>query len=45
VLAGKDDDAAAYHKGQVELLTPLVKAYGSDQSFRVCEMAIQAEVR
>jgi alkylation response protein AidB-like acyl-CoA dehydrogenase len=31
----------AYHAGQVELLTPLVKAYGSDQAFRVCETAIQ----
>lgn len=30
-----------YHQGQVELLTPLVKAYGSDQAFRVCETAIQ----
>lgn len=32
---------ASYHEGQVELLTPLVKAYSSDQSFRVCETAIQ----
>lgn len=40
-LAGKDDDSAAYHKGQVELLTPLVKAYASDQAFRVAETAIQ----
>ncbi|MCS6912688.1 MAG: acyl-CoA dehydrogenase [Myxococcales bacterium] len=38
---GKDDQAHAYHLGQVELLTPIVKAYGSDQGFRVCEMAIQ----
>jgi alkylation response protein AidB-like acyl-CoA dehydrogenase len=38
---GKDDEKAAYHHGQVELLTPLVKAYGSDQAFRVCELAIQ----
>lgn len=42
ILAGKDDVAAQEHQGQVELLTPLVKAYGSDQSFRVCETAIQA---
>jgi len=41
VLAGKDDAAAQEHQGQVELLTPLVKAYGSDQAFRVCETAIQ----
>jgi alkylation response protein AidB-like acyl-CoA dehydrogenase len=38
---GTDEEAYAYHMGQVELLTPLVKSYGSDQSFRVCEMAIQ----
>ncbi len=38
---GVDDEKAAYHQGQVELLTPIVKAYGSDQSFRVCETAIQ----
>ena len=41
VLAGKDDDQAAYHMGQVELLTPLVKAYGSDESFRLCAVAQQ----
>ncbi|HEX8703657.1 MAG TPA: acyl-CoA dehydrogenase, partial [Myxococcaceae bacterium] len=40
-LAGKDDDAATYHKGQVELLTPLVKSYSSDQAFRLCAQAIQ----
>jgi hypothetical protein len=40
-LSGKDDDTATYHKGQVELLTPLVKAYSSDQSFRLCAQAIQ----
>ncbi len=40
-LAGSDDEKAAYHKGQVELLTPLVKAYSSDQAFRVCETAVQ----
>ena len=32
---------ARYHQGQVDLLVPLVKAYGSDQAFRVCETAIQ----
>jgi len=41
MLSGKDDDQAAYHRGQVELLTPLVKSYGSDQSFRLCSQAIQ----
>jgi alkylation response protein AidB-like acyl-CoA dehydrogenase len=37
------EDAAekAYHKGQVELLTPLIKAYASDQAFRIADMAIQ----
>lgn len=40
-LAGKDDEKAQYHQGQVELLTPLVKAYGADISFRVCAEAIQ----
>ncbi len=40
-LAGKDEKAVAYHQGQVDLLVPLVKAYGSDQGFRICEMAIQ----
>ncbi|MDB4965925.1 MAG: Acyl-CoA dehydrogenase [Myxococcales bacterium] len=41
LLEGKDDQAVAYHRGQVDLLVPLVKAYGSDQGFRVCETAIQ----
>jgi len=41
VLKGKDDTKAAYHQGQVDLLVPLVKAYGSDQGFRICETAIQ----
>jgi len=40
-LQGKDDDRAAYHRGQVEVLTPLVKAYSSDQAFRLCAQAIQ----
>jgi alkylation response protein AidB-like acyl-CoA dehydrogenase len=41
VFKGKDDTQAAYHQGQIDLLVPLVKAYGSDQAFRVCETAIQ----
>ena len=41
VFTGKDEAKTAYHQGQVDLLVPLVKAYGSDQGFRVCEMAIQ----
>jgi alkylation response protein AidB-like acyl-CoA dehydrogenase len=40
-LAERDPGAAARHEGQVDLLTPVVKAYGSDQAFRVAEMAIQ----
>ena len=40
-LTGKDEAAVAYHQGQVDLLVPLVKAYGSDQGFRICETAIQ----
>jgi len=40
-LAGQDDDRAAYHQGQVDLLTPIVKAYASDQAFRIAEAAIQ----
>lgn len=40
-LKGKDDDKARYHKGQVDLLVPLLKAYGSDQAFEVCATAIQ----
>lgn len=37
---GKHDEAAFY-QGRVDLLTPIVKAYCSDQGFRVCEMAVQ----
>jgi hypothetical protein len=39
--SAKDDASRAYHQGQVDLLVPLVKAYGSDQAFRICETAIQ----
>jgi alkylation response protein AidB-like acyl-CoA dehydrogenase len=38
---GKDDEKVAYHQGQVDLLVPLVKAYSSDQAYRICELAIQ----
>jgi alkylation response protein AidB-like acyl-CoA dehydrogenase len=37
----RDDEKAKYHQGQVDLLVPLVKAYGSDQAFRICDTAIQ----
>jgi alkylation response protein AidB-like acyl-CoA dehydrogenase len=40
-LGATDAGAAARHEGQVDLLTPVVKAYGADQAFRVAEMAIQ----
>ncbi|MEZ4401271.1 MAG: acyl-CoA dehydrogenase [Kofleriaceae bacterium] len=39
--ASGDEAATAYHQGQVDLLVPLVKAYGSDQAFQVCATAIQ----
>lgn len=41
VLRGKDDERVAYHEGQVDLLTPVVKAYCSDEAFHLCELAIQ----
>ncbi|HLK41076.1 MAG TPA: acyl-CoA dehydrogenase [Polyangiaceae bacterium] len=40
-LVGKDEKQAAYHVGQVDLLVPMLKAYGTDQGFRICETAIQ----
>jgi alkylation response protein AidB-like acyl-CoA dehydrogenase len=40
-LAGRDDAKAGYHQGQVELLTPLLKSYGSDMGFEVASLAIQ----
>ena len=40
-LADSDPGAAAHHEGQVDLLTPVVKAYSSDQAFRIAEMAVQ----
>jgi alkylation response protein AidB-like acyl-CoA dehydrogenase len=39
--SSRGDGNVAYHQGQVDLLTPLVKAYSSDQAFRICEKAIQ----
>jgi len=38
---GGDKHALEYHQGQVDLLVPLVKAYGSDQAFLICATAIQ----
>ena len=40
-LHGVDEAKARHHQGQVDLLTPIVKAYCSDQAFRIAEMAIQ----
>ena len=36
-----DTEAAERHRGRLELLTPLIKAYSSDQAFRICETGIQ----
>jgi hypothetical protein len=42
VLTKNGDTAGAeYHNGQVDLLVPLIKAYGSDQAFSICATAIQ----
>ena len=38
---GGDKTTIEYHQGQVDLLVPLIKAYGSDQAFQVCATAIQ----
>lgn len=38
---GGEPAVAEYHLGQVDLLVPLIKAYGSDQAFQVCATAIQ----
>jgi len=40
-LQATDEGRAAYHEGQVDLLTPIVKAYCADQAFRIAELAIQ----
>ncbi len=39
--SGGDQQQIDYHQGQVDLLVPLVKAYGSDQAFAICATAIQ----
>ena len=41
VLAKSDPDRAAYHRGQVDLLTPIFKSYATDQGFQVAATAIQ----
>jgi alkylation response protein AidB-like acyl-CoA dehydrogenase len=40
-LADENPDKAAYHRGQVDLLTPIFKSYATDQSFLVASTAIQ----
>jgi alkylation response protein AidB-like acyl-CoA dehydrogenase len=39
--AGANPSEVEYHQGQIDLLVPLLKAYGSDQAFQVCATAIQ----
>ena len=41
VLKDKDPDKAAYHRGQVDLLTPIFKSYATDQGFQIAATAIQ----
>ena len=41
IYQGKDDEKSTYHQSQVDLLTPIVKAYASDESFRLCAVAVQ----
>ena len=40
-LAARDPGTAAFHQAQVDLFTPIVKAYCADQAFHVAELAIQ----
>ncbi len=40
-LKESDPEASEKHARQVDLLTPLVKSFLSDQAWRVCELAIQ----
>jgi len=40
-LTGRDEEKTAYHRGQVDLLTPLVKSFASDEAFRLAAVAIQ----
>jgi len=37
----EDGDKKTYEKGQLDLLVPLVKSYGSDQAFEVAATAVQ----
>jgi alkylation response protein AidB-like acyl-CoA dehydrogenase len=42
VYAKSEPDKANYHRGQVDLLTPIFKSYATDQGFLVAATAIQA---
>jgi alkylation response protein AidB-like acyl-CoA dehydrogenase len=42
VAAESDLDKANYHRGQVDLLTPIFKSYATDQGFQIAATAIQA---
>src|SRR5690606_15328556 len=35
-----DAERVAYHMGQIDIMTPLIKAYSSDQAFEIGSMAI-----
>ena len=39
--AAGDEDVRAYYHGLLEVLTPIVKAYGSDMGFKVADRAVQ----
>lgn len=39
--AEEKHEEADFYQGRVDLLTPIVKAYCSDQGFRICELAVQ----
>ena len=39
--AGADREALEYHRGQIDLMVPLLKAYASDQAFEISATAIQ----
>ncbi|WP_444912798.1 acyl-CoA dehydrogenase [Microbulbifer sp. PAAF003] len=43
IYQGQEDkkDRIAHYQGLMNLLTPVVKAYISDQAWRICELAIQ----
>jgi alkylation response protein AidB-like acyl-CoA dehydrogenase len=40
-LSASDPDRATYHRGQVDLLTPIFKSYATDQGFQISATAVQ----